>query len=62
MLTGIPTIALAMIGIVGWIGGWWWLVRSLPRGRRAVPLALIVVGVIAGGGLYLTVIGPWLLP
>jgi hypothetical protein len=44
------------------VGSWFWLIRSIPRGRRALALASLLAGTAVGLALYIGVVGPRLLP
>lgn len=51
-----------LIGALVLVGGWFWLIRGIPRNNCILDLATSIVGGAIGLTLYLTVIGPRLLP
>lgn len=59
---GITPFIPILIGVAVLIGGWFWLIRSIPRGNRIVALATSIVGAAIGLALYGGIIGPRLLP
>lgn len=62
MVTGIPMALTCAASVFVLVGGWMWLIRAIPRGHRVAMLVPILVGVASGIALYMTVIGPRLLP
>jgi hypothetical protein len=62
MVTGLPMALTCAVSVCVLVGGWVWLIRAIPRGRRIALLLPILVGVAAGIALYMTVVGPRLLP
>jgi hypothetical protein len=62
ILTGVPAILFAAVGMAFLIGGWFWLMRSLPRGQRGVAAGSLVVGLVVGLVTYFQLIGPRVLP
>ena len=59
---GISPFIPIVIGVLVLVGGWLWLVRSIPRGSRICAIATSIVGASIGLALYAGVIGPRLLP
>lgn len=59
---GISPFFPIFIGVAVLVGGWFLLVRSIPKSERILALAASIVGAIAGLALYGGLIGPWLLP
>lgn len=51
-----------LVGAVFLVGGWVWLIRSVPRVSRIPAVVSSMVGAAGGFALYLGVIGPRLLP
>ena len=61
-LTGIPVQLLVAFGLLVVVISGAWLARYLPRGRRRVAVVSMLAGAVAGTGLYLGYVGPWMLP
>ena len=62
MVTGLPMALTCAASVFVLVGGWIWLIRAIPRGGRVAMLLPILVGVATGLVLYMTVVGPRLLP
>ncbi|HEX8147191.1 MAG TPA: hypothetical protein VF591_08435 [Pyrinomonadaceae bacterium] len=62
ILTGVPAILFAAAGMAFLIGGWFWLIRSLPGGQRNVAAGSLMVGLVVGLVAYFQLIGPRVLP
>jgi hypothetical protein len=62
MVTGIPMALTCAVSVLVLVGGWIGLIRAIPRGQRVALLVPIVVGIATGIALYMTVVGPRLLP
>lgn len=62
ILTGVPAILLALIGMAFLIGGWLWQMRSLPRGQRSVAAGSLIFGLAVGLVAYFQFLGPSVLP
>ena len=61
-LTGIPVQVLVGFGVAVICISGAWLARYLPRGRRALAVASMLMGAIFSAVLYFRYVGPWLLP
>ena len=59
---GIPPLLPILIGVAVLVGGWFWLVRSIPKGERLLAVTSTIVGAVVGLALYGGLIGPRLLP
>lgn len=59
---GISPFIPILIGVAVLVGGWFCIVRSIPRGHRISDLAASIVGATIGLAVYATIIGPRLLP
>jgi len=59
---GISSFIPILIGVAVLVGGWVWLVRSIPKGERIPALATSIVGGAVGLALYANVLGPRSLP
>lgn len=62
LLTGIPSILLVLLGLAVLAGGWFWLVKTLPREQRLAKASGLIVGIALGMVVYFKFVGPWLLP
>jgi hypothetical protein len=62
LLTGLPEVVLAEVGLFLLAAAWFWLVRSIPRGQRALAAGGLAAGTVAGFMLYFRLVGPLLLP
>ena len=62
LLTGVPSTLLIVLGLAVLCGGWFWLIRGVPRERRAAKLGGLFVGIALGMVVYFKFAGPWLLP
>jgi ribose/xylose/arabinose/galactoside ABC-type transport system permease subunit len=61
-VSSIPLPVSLVAGLTCLVAGSFWLIRSLPRGRRLRPLLILVAGAASSGVLYAQILGPWLLP
>lgn len=59
---GISPFIPIFIGVAFLVGGWLWLILSIPRGKRIIFLAASIMGAALGLALYGGIIGPRLLP
>jgi len=59
---GMSPLIPSLIGAVVLVGGWFWLVRSIPGVERTRALAALIAGMVAGLALYAAFVGPLLLP
>lgn len=59
---GISPVWTSLAGALVLVAAWVLLIRSLPPGRRGLPLVGLTVGTGAGIFLYAGLVGPWLLP
>lgn len=62
LLTGVPSALLIVLGLAVLCGGWFWLIRSVPREQRVAKYAGLLVGIALGMVVYFKFAGPWLLP
>jgi hypothetical protein len=62
LLTGVPSTLLILLGLAVLFGGWFWLIRTLPREQRAAKISGLLVGVALGMVVYFKFAGPLLLP
>jgi hypothetical protein len=62
LLTGVPSALLVVLGLAVLCGGWFWLIRSVPREQRLAKLGGLLVGIALGMVVYFKFAGPWLLP
>ncbi|MET0622048.1 MAG: hypothetical protein ABW250_03610 [Pyrinomonadaceae bacterium] len=61
-LTGIPPALLLAAGLLTLVVGVLWLARTIPRQTRGPAFAGLAAGLAVGLVLYLSLLGPWLLP
>ena len=61
-LLGVPGWPLAAVGLVSLVATWVWLARRSGVRTRQLAVAALVAGMVGGGFLYATLLGPWLLP
>ncbi len=62
MVSGIPESLLLLLGLACLLLGYWFLVRTTPRGKRVRTLAPTLAGVVLGGALWVQWLGPLVLP
>lgn len=62
LLTGIPSTLLIVLGLAVLGGGWFRLIRSLPREHRVANIGGLLIGIALGMVVYFKFAGPWLLP
>ncbi|MGI8617464.1 MAG: hypothetical protein ACR2L6_00025 [Gemmatimonadaceae bacterium] len=59
---GISPLVPSLIGAAVLLGGWFWLVRSIPGVERARALTALILAMVASLALYAGFVGPLLLP
>lgn len=62
LLTGVPSVLLVLLGLLVLAGGWFWLIKTLPREQRVAKVSGLIVGIALGMVAYFKFVGPWLLP
>ncbi len=58
----IPEIALHIFGIVAMAATWYLLYRAVPKEKRGKTIGAVIAGTVAGGVLYIMIVGPVVLP
>ena len=59
---GLPTVLVVSIGLCVFAVSWYWFLKQIPPQTRFKAFLGLLIGFIAGLGLYLGVVGPMILP
>lgn len=62
VLTGVPQFLFILLGLASFVFGYWFIVTAVPRGRRVRTIVPTLVGAVLGGVVWVSWVGPWVLP
>ena len=62
VLTGVPQFLFILIGLASAVLGYWFIVTAVPRGQRVRAIVPTLVGGVMGGVLWVSWVGPLVLP